>query len=205
AIFVAQEVQHLLVEHLPCELPGLREHHTAIFRVGVVTKIRSLIDEALTVCIQHDAERVRVLLEAVADGKIAELRRVSVPADRVPAGPVAIGHGADVERHLDTVAGIETRAAHLRELPAGAEVARAPLAVRLETAGGEHYRLRAHIACPSALAHPHAANPVVVDGQRKGARLKGNGDVLFPCRRSKRRDQPRSAAYRLDRKPAPEL
>src|SRR5690606_39437454 len=64
---------------------------------------------------------------------------VHVPADCVTARPVAVGHGADVERHADAVAGVEARAAHLGDVPAGAEIARAPLGVGLEAAAGEHH------------------------------------------------------------------
>ena len=54
-----------------------------------------------------------MLLEAVADGQIAELGSVALPADRVAARPVAVGAGADVQRHFDACAGIEAGAADL--------------------------------------------------------------------------------------------
>src|SRR5437764_178614 len=102
---------------------------TAVLGVGVVAEIRALVDEPSTRGVDHDPERVGVLLEGVADGEIAELRRVVVPADGVAARPVAGGRGSDLEGHADAVAGVEARAPDLRELPAGAEIAGAPLGV----------------------------------------------------------------------------
>src|SRR6185295_1874689 len=85
-----------------------------------------------------DAPRVRMLLEAVAHREVTGLRRIAVPGHRVAAGPVAVGRGADVERHADRVAGVEARAAHLGELPARTQVARAPFRIRLEAAGRQN-------------------------------------------------------------------
>ena len=86
-----------------------------------------------------------MLLEIVADRQVAELRRVAVPADRVAARPVAGRHGADVQRHLDAVAGVEAGAAHLGEVPARAEIARAHLGIGLEPAAGQHHAFRLHL------------------------------------------------------------
>ncbi len=124
----------MLVENLPGELARLLEDDAAVFGVGVVAEVGALVDEAPAVRIDHDAERIGVLLEAVADREVAEFRRVEVPADRVAARPVAVRRGADVERHADAVAGVEARAAHLGELPAGPEIARAPFGVGFEAA-----------------------------------------------------------------------
>ena len=83
-----------------------------------------------------------MLLEIVADGEIAELRRIAVPADGMAARPVAGRHGAGLQRHADAVAGVEAGAADLGELPARPEIARAHFGVGLEAAGGEHDALR---------------------------------------------------------------
>src|SRR5258708_12965821 len=102
-----------------------------VFGIGVVAEIVALVDEALALGVDHDAKRVGMLLEIVADREIAEFRRVAVPADGVAARPVAIGHGADIERHADAVAGVEAGAAHLGEVPARPEIARAPFRLAL--------------------------------------------------------------------------
>src|SRR3546814_5552112 len=99
--------------------------------------------------VDHDAELVGVLLEAVADGEIAELGRVVVPLAGMAARPVSEGRGADIQRHADAVARVEASAAHLRQLPARPQVARPPLGIGLETAAGEH-----HSGCPKVVDAP---------------------------------------------------
>ena len=143
AVLGAQQLGHLGVEHLPRELARLLQHLAAVLGVGERVEIPALVDEALALGVDQQAEDVAVLLELVADVDVAELRRVAVPAGGVAARPVAVGRGADVERHLQAVADVEARAAHLGEFPARAEVARAHLGVGLEAAAGEHHRLRA--------------------------------------------------------------
>ena len=137
----------------------------AVLGVGVVAEVGALVEEALAVGVEQDAERVGVLLEAVADGQVAELRRVALPLHRVAAGPLAGRHGADVQRHAQAVAGVEARAAHLGQVPAGAEVAGAPLGVGLEAAGGQHHRVGGQVAGDAVLLDAHAADAGVVGDQ----------------------------------------
>ena len=162
AVLVAQEVQHLLVEHLPAELPRLHQDHAAVLGVGVVAEVGALVDEALAVGVDHHAEGVVVLLEVVADREVAELRRVAIPGHRVAARPVAGRHGVGIERHLDAVARVEARAAHLGQLPAGAHVARAPFGIGLEAARRQHDVARPDRAGLTAVLHAHALHAVVV-------------------------------------------
>ena len=82
-IFIAQEVQHLLVEDLPSEVAGLLKNNATVFSIGIISKIGSLIDEALSIGIDHDAEGVGMLLKSVANCKVAEFGSVEVPADSV--------------------------------------------------------------------------------------------------------------------------
>ena len=91
AVFVAQQSEYLLVEDLPGELTGLHEDDAAVFRVGVIAEVRALVDETFAIGIDHDAPRVGVLLEVVADRKVTELGRIAVPAYGVAAGPVSVG------------------------------------------------------------------------------------------------------------------
>ena len=89
AVLVAQEMRHLLVEDLPRELARLPQNDRAILGIGVVAEVGTLVDEALTVGVEHDAPGIGVLLKAVADCEIAKLGRIAVPAHGVAAGPVA--------------------------------------------------------------------------------------------------------------------
>src|SRR6185503_19753794 len=107
------------------------------------------------------APRVRMLLKPVADREIAELGCVAVPRDRVAPGPVAGRRGADVERHMDHVAGIEARAADLRELPPRSQVARAPLWIGLEASAGEDDASCVHIERFSGPFDAHAFHALV--------------------------------------------
>src|ERR1700687_6195407 len=104
---------HLLIEDLPGKLAWLFQHHTAVFGVGVVAEIRPFIDEAFAVRIDHDRERIGVFLELIADREIAEFRRVHFPLHGMAARPVAARRGANVERHANSVASVETAAAYL--------------------------------------------------------------------------------------------
>ena len=106
----------------------------AVLHVRVVAEVRALVDEPLAVDVHDEPERVRVLLEVVADLPVAVPRRVQVPLHGVTAAPVAPRLRADLERHADAVAGVVGRAAHARQLPVRAQVARAHLRVGLEAA-----------------------------------------------------------------------
>src|SRR5262249_58472177 len=109
------------------------------FGVGEGMKVQAFVDEALAVRVDQQAEDVAVLLELIAHALVAELGRVEVPAGGVAARPVAAWLSADRERHAQAVAHVEAGAAHLGELPAGPEIARAPFGVGLEAAAGEHH------------------------------------------------------------------
>jgi len=140
-----------------------------------------------------------------ADRRIAELRRVAVPADRVAARPVAGRHGADLERHADAVAGVEAGAADLGEFPAGTEIAGAHFGVGLKAAGGEHDAACAHLGGAAVVLDSHAPDAVVIGDQRQRARIVGNRDALLLRDRRVRLDQARAAAPGLDGEAAPEL
>src|SRR5262249_54077950 len=131
--------------------------------------------------------------------------RVAVPADGVAARPVAGRHGADVERHADAVARVEARAAHLGELPAGPQVARAHLGVGLEAAGGQHHALGHDVDGLAGALHAHALDAVSVGDEGDGARAIGDGDIVLASDASQRLHKPRTAAPGLDGQPAPEL
>src|SRR5262249_2996666 len=153
------------------ELTGLVQNHAAIFRVSVVAEIGAFIDEALAVGVDHDAERIGVLLEAVADGKIPILGRIAIPADRVATRPVAAGARADLHLHTDAVTRVEPRAADLGEVPRWPEIARAPFGVGLEAAGRENHRLGADVLCHALLLDAQPVDAPVIREQRQGAGL----------------------------------
>jgi hypothetical protein len=68
AILVTEQVGYFLIENLPGELAGLAKDYSAVFRVGVVAKIGTLIDKTLAVGVDHDAERIGVFLKSIAYG-----------------------------------------------------------------------------------------------------------------------------------------
>ena len=146
-----------------------------------------------------------MLLELVADREVAELGRVHLPLHRVAAGPVAAWAGADIQRHADAVAGVEAGAAHLGEVPAGAEIARAPFGIGLETAASQHDRFAAQLAFDALVPDADAldANAVIDKAQR--ARLVADLDAPLGRGLGEHLDETWAAAHRLDRQPAPEL
>ena len=107
----------------------LLQHDAAIFRVGVVAEVRALIEKALALRIDHDAELVAVAFVAHAGVEIAKIRRIAVPGHGMAAGPLAIRLRADRQCHADAIAGVVTRAADLGHVPAGPEITCAPFAI----------------------------------------------------------------------------
>ena len=105
------------IEDLPGALPGLPEHFPAVAGIGVVAKVRALVHETPSVGVDHDAQRIGVLLEIVADVEVAELRRVEIPADRMATRIVAPRRGTDGDRHADAVTGVVAGAPHLGQSP----------------------------------------------------------------------------------------
>ena len=107
-----------------------------------------------------------MLLKLIAHRQIAKRRRVAVPAHGMAAGPVAIRHGADVERHFDAEAGVVTGAAHVREIPAWAEVLRAHGRIGFETAAGEDYCFGFDFDVLAFVPRTHAEHVVIAVGEQ---------------------------------------
>ena len=139
-------------------------------------------------------ERIAVLLEAVPDREVAELGGVAVPAHGVAAGPVAGRRGSHLERHTVPFAGVEPRAPHPGQVPAGPEVARAPLDVRLEPAAREHDSGGRHVD-DSAVDHCcHTVDAVTVGEQMPRRRAVADLDAGLGRQRVLRLDEPWAAA-----------
>src|SRR5262245_5650493 len=204
-VLVALQMLHLLVEDLPGELAGLLQHHAAVFGVGVIAEVGAFVDEALAGGVDEDREWVGVFLKLVADREVAELGRVHLPLYGVAAGPVAAGARADVRRHADAVAGVEARAAHLGEVPAGPEITRAPLGIGFEAAAREHDRFAAQLAFDALVADAHARHPHAVVDEAEPARAVTNLDAAFGRGIGEHLDEAGSAPHRLDGEAAPEL
>jgi len=120
--------------------PGWKEDHAAVLRVGVIAEIGAFVDEALALGVDVDAPGIRMLLNwsptARSPNSGAFLSQATAwQPDQLPTGAAPMASAM-----RDDVAGVEARAAHLGELPAGPQVARAHFGVRLEAAGGEHDR-----------------------------------------------------------------
>jgi len=124
-------------------------------------EIGALVEKALAAGVDDDAERVIVLLKAVADIEIAKGRRVQVPRDCVRARPMPGDGGAEIECHLETLARIEPRAAHLGQVPVGPQIARPHLGIGLEPAAGENDHLGAQIMEAARVTHANALDAAV--------------------------------------------
>src|SRR5262249_56535104 len=98
---------------------------------------------------------------------------------RVAAGPVAAGARADVDGHADSVAGVKPRAAHLRQVPAGPEIARTPLRIRLETAAREHDRFAAQLGFDAVVADAPSPPPPPVIKHAPRPPTAPNFDTTF--------------------------
>ncbi len=107
-------------------------------------------------------------------------------------------------RHADAVAGVEARAAHLGEIPAGPEIARAPFGIGLEAARGEHHRLGGDVEAALALADMDADDAALVEQQAQHAGAVMDGDAVASRRLVLGGDETGPAAGGLDREPAPE-
>ena len=112
---------------------------------------------------------------------------------------------ADVERHLDAVAGVEAGAADLGEFPQRPKIARAHFGVGLETAGGQHHALRLHLDSLAVVLDLYAFDTVIVGNQGNCARTVRDSYVVLACDLGPAFDQARSAAPGLHRQPAPEF
>ena len=51
--------------------------------IGQIAVVLALIDEPLSVQIDHDAKRIGVFLEIIKHGTVAERRGADVPSDRM--------------------------------------------------------------------------------------------------------------------------
>ncbi len=109
-----------MIKDLIGELARLVENFPAVFGIGVVAEIGTLIHEALAVRIDNQTKGIAVFLKAVADRQITKLRRVAVPGHGVAARPIAPWRGARGQGHLNAVTGIKAGTAHRRQFPAGA-------------------------------------------------------------------------------------
>ena len=121
------------------------------------------------------------------------------------AGPVAIGHGADVERHLDAFAHVVAGAAHLHQVPARAEVAGAPVGIGFKPARGEHDRLGLHVEDLALMLDLHAVDFLVVIQQSDRAVLEFDGDAEIADDLRFHFPDAGTAAPEFQREPAPEL
>ncbi len=99
------------------------------------------------------------------------------------ARPVAGDGGAEVERHLQPLPGVEPRAAHLGEVPVRPEIARPHLGIGLEPAAGEDHRLGAQVTEAALMAHPHALDAAVAlqEADRRGLVEHRDPVARGPC------------------------
>ena len=186
--------------------PGCARISRAVLGIGIVAEVGTLVDEALALGVHHDAEGVAVLLKGVAHRQVAEVGGVALPADGVAAGPVAPGHGADLQGHADALSGVEAAAADLGQVPAGAEIAGSPFTIGLKAAAGEHHCGGADLDPAPGDASAHPLDAALVGQQPLGPGLVERKTT--PCRAPAAPpglQQTGAAAPGLNREAAPEL
>src|SRR5690606_12019640 len=83
------------------------------------------------------------------------------------AGPVAVRHRADPQREVDAVAGVVAGAAHLGQIPVGAEILGPPQHIGMEATGSENHSL-GEIRHRLAVLHGGDA-PLVADALQPGS------------------------------------
>ena len=156
-----EQVHGLVVEELERPRALLRADGRAGLGVRHPHVHLALVDEALAVGVQQQRVGVAVAAHLVGEPQVADIGRARVERRCVAAAPVAGGLRARVHGRGEHGAHVEARAAHLHEIPAGAEPALAHLGVRLEPARGQH-RDRVHLGDPGhPLDHDAAARGAV--------------------------------------------
>src|SRR5262249_671759 len=138
AVFTAQQWMRLGVEHLPREHAGLAHDLAAVTRIRVAVEVQALVDIALALGVDEEPERIIMLLALVADGAVTVGRAIDVRGDGMAGGKMAVGRGADRQRHGEARAHVEAGAADLGELPARTQIARAHFRIRLEAPARKH-------------------------------------------------------------------
>src|SRR5262249_32312889 len=147
-----------------------------------------------------------VLLEHVADLAVAEGRRVHVPLHGVARGPVPIGLGADVERHLDALARVLARAARAGQVPVRPDVARAPFRLGLGAPARADDRARRRVEEALGSADDASGDAALRIGEEPPGALAVpalDPGLLRPPHRHV--DETSAAAHRLDVQAAPEV
>ena len=82
-VFVPQQVFHLFVENLEGQALGLGHQGASVGDIGVVAEIGALVQEALAVDIDDEAEGVGMFLEQLGYGAVAEGGGIHVPGHGV--------------------------------------------------------------------------------------------------------------------------
>ena len=205
AILAAQQRVRLGIKNLPGEHARQAHDPAAVFRIGVAVEIGALIDIALALGIDEDAEWIVVLLELVADGEVAIGRRVDVPGHRVASRPVAVRPRAGSERHVEARAHVETSAADFRELPARPEIAGAHLRIGFKAAAGKYYCAGVDRNAFAAMLGNHPGDAAALADQADRGRLVHDWDAAPLHIGVKRVEQLRAAAPDMQREPPPEL
>src|SRR5262249_20340058 len=126
-----------------------------------------LIDKTTSFAINHDTDGPRVAM-----GAIAPIRGIEKPAliiagicvnrCRVTSAPVTEGLRTDIQSHLDAVAGVVFGAAHLSEIPTGAEKLRSQSGIRRKTAAGQNQSLAVDFRKPIRSFHHNTINPATL-------------------------------------------
>src|SRR5262249_10908623 len=144
-------------------------------------------------------------LELIADSEITELRRVQFPLHSMASGPIAVRAGADIERHANALPRVVPRATHLGQVPARAQIPRAPFGIGLDPAGRDHDRTAMQFADIVAVFDAYARNFGAVIDEIGRPCIVADLDTVFLARCLHHGDETFAAADRLDGQSTPEL
>src|SRR5213594_621012 len=113
--------------------------------------------------------------------------------------PMAKGLGADVEGHLDPIAGVVGCAADFSELPVLTQVAAAPLGVGLESSRSQHDRRGIDLVETLSSSNLDPSDAAIA-GHEQPRCLRAIADFnpVFDCAFEKGANQSRSGSDRFD-------
>src|SRR5437762_7767687 len=119
---------------------------------------------------------------------------------------MTVGLGADVERHLDALAGVVAGAAHAGQIPVRSEIARAPLGVGLESSAGEDDGPRGDLDEAPGGAGDHAGDGASAVGEQAPRSVPvADVDADLGGAVEEHLHEAGAASHRLDVEPAPEV
>ena len=208
-VLAVEEMIDLGVEDLPRQMVRLLQHGPAELGVGIVAEVLAFVDEPLALRVDHDAEEVAdlaiVLPLEVGQVEIAVVRRMQVHGRGVTALVEPVALGAELERHLQALAGVVGRSTHFGLGPVLADEAGPQLGIGFEAAAAEDDGTGLQVlglAC--RVLGPNTGDPSVLDDQVDGAAVVADLTAQPGEGLELRIDEPHTLVPGGKRQPAPE-